>query len=244
MAQVCRAGKVAKGTCANKNNNAMKDKTDNKAQVRCAQKLCGILATRWGMIAICSLLFLVGCQSESKQTNSFENKSITTNTNKIVFVPDTVVNGKLILDDYLSLENFYPTITELKLTEFVRESPVVVFCNASKTEYLLAYQYEGNTKNSFSCFEIVGNDEKIKDCILLNSYSEFKTESELRLGLTLKEVESIKGTEYKKQGDKIRYQISEPNSTFLQSHNMPSYFLECELLQDKVIKIKFGFDYP
>ena len=39
MAQVCRAGKVAKGTCANQNNNAMKDKTDNKAQVRCAQKL-------------------------------------------------------------------------------------------------------------------------------------------------------------------------------------------------------------
>ena len=27
---------------------AMKDKTDNKAQVRCAQKLCGILAPRRG----------------------------------------------------------------------------------------------------------------------------------------------------------------------------------------------------
>lgn len=198
------------------------------------------------MIIICSVLFLAGCQSASKQTDNGENKSITTdtNTNKVLFVPDTVVNDKLILDNYHSLEIFYSDTTELKLIEFVRESPVIAFCNASKTEYLLAYQYEGNTKNSFSCFEIGSYDEKIKDYTLLNNYSEFKTESGLRLDLKLEEIEKIKGTAYEKRGNEIRYQINDTSSTFLRSHNMPAYFLECEFSQDKVTKIKFGFDYP
>ena len=43
MAQVCMAGKVTKGTCANKNNNVMKNKTGNKAQVRCAQSYVAYL---------------------------------------------------------------------------------------------------------------------------------------------------------------------------------------------------------
>lgn len=194
------------------------------------------------LIIICFCLFC-GCQSESKQAESVKNVNEVTDTIRNTFMPDSSVNGRLILDDYHSLEKFYPATTELKLIEFVRESPIVAFCNASKNECLFAYQYEGHTQNAFSCFEIGYYDKKVKEYTQSN-YKDFKTESGLRLGLTLKELESIKGKKYTKRGNKITYLISGPKSDFLRNHNMPEYFLECVLQQNKVVRIKFGFTYP
>ena len=95
MAQVCRAGKVAKGTCANKNNNAMKDKTDNKAQVRCAQKLCGILAPSWG---IKLAIICITCAIAFGNTLNAQDKNKAVNTDgfyyKIDDKKDTIYTGK------------------------------------------------------------------------------------------------------------------------------------------------------
>jgi hypothetical protein len=136
-------------------------------------------------------LFFCGCKGENSKIKSVENvdaatDTIITNT----FVPDCSINGKLLLNDDLSLQKFHPNIHSLKLVEFVRESPTVAFCNYSKSEYLLAYQYEGNTQNEFSCFEIGYYDEKIKSYAHSN-HKGFATESGLRLGLSLEEVEKI-----------------------------------------------------
>lgn len=108
---------------------------------------------------------------------------------------------------------------------------------------MFAYQYEGNTQNEFSCFEIGYCDEKTKK-YAHSDYNNFLTESDLFLGLTLEEVEKIKGKNYTKQGNKITYLINDSSSVFLRNYNMPEYFLECVLKQNKVIKIKFGFVYP
>lgn len=189
----------------------------------------------------CIIVFLV-CQSSSKQSKITE--ALSAITTKKIFTPDTIINGKLKLNNYLSSEDFYPSIKELNTIEFIRESPVIAFCNISKSEYLLAYQYEGSTRNAFDCFEIGYYNIDIEECITLNNYSEFNTESGLRLGITLDEVTKIKGSNYLRQGNKIVYKISYDDSPFLQYYNMPEYFLECELLQEKVILIKFGFTYP
>lgn len=194
------------------------------------------------VIIICLYLFC-GCKGDNKQIKSVENVNVVTNTITNTFVPDTSVNGKLLLNDDSSLQEFYPNVNTLKLVEFARESPIIAFCNTSKSEYLFAYQYEGNTQYAFSCFEIGYYDEKIKSYAQSN-YKGFATESGLHLGLTLKEVENIKGKNYTKQGNKITYLINDPNSTFLRNYNMPEYFLECVFQQDKVVKIKFGFAYP
>jgi hypothetical protein len=69
-------------------------------------------------------------------------------------VPDSTINRKLFLSNYNSLQNFYKDYENVTTIEQIRESPVVVFMNRSKVEYLIAYQYEGGTKNSFDCFEI------------------------------------------------------------------------------------------
>lgn len=193
------------------------------------------------MIIICLCLFC-GCKGDNKQHKRLEKMNVITDTITNTFIPDSSINGKLRLNDDSSLQEFYPNINTLKLVEFVRESPIIAFCNASKSEYLLVYQYEGNMQNEFSCFEVGYYDEKIQSYARTN-YKEFVIESGLRLGLSLEEVESIKGKNYTKQGSKIIYQINNPNSVFLSNYNMPEYFLECDLQKNKVVKIKFGFTY-
>lgn len=194
------------------------------------------------VIIICLCLFC-GCKGDNKQIKNVEKVNAVTDTIANTFVPDSSINEKFLLNNERSLQEFYPNINTLKLVEFVRENPIIAFCNTSKSEYFFAYQYEGNTQNEFSCFEIGYYNEKIKSYVQSN-YKEFATESGLRLGLSLEEVERIKGKDYTKQGNKIIYKISDPNSAFLRNYNMPEYFLEFDLQQNKVVKIKFGFSYP
>ncbi len=55
----------------------------------------------------------------------------------------------------------------------------------------------------------------------------------------------IKGKSYKKNENKIIYRITDySNSNFLKNYNVPAYFLECTLKDNKIVKIKYGFDYP
>lgn len=63
--------------------------------------------------------------------------------------------------------------------------------------------------------------------------------------MSLKELEKIKGSSYVQDGNKIIYQLTDfYNSSFLIKYNMPSYFLECIIKNEKIIRIKYGFDYP
>ncbi len=183
------------------------------------------------------------------------NYSIKSKNNTLLFsqfIPDSTINNKLILEDYLSLSKFYPNILEIKTINNIRECPIVIFALKNKLQYLIAYHYEGETINSFNCFEIgyFKNEKKLEN----KSYfyiqdDSFKTESNLFLGNSLKDLESIKGKNYLKNNledlEIITYRISDfDSSPFLKRYNMPSYFMEFTLKNDKIIKIKFGFDYP
>lgn len=226
-------------------------------------------------IMFTSILFalLLGCQSSNEKTNVTENttelvvteplridtpsilnqeKNIIPEKRVVNIVPDTTINKKLFLENYKSLSNFYSSEKPLVLVERLRESPVIIFGNKSNKEYLLAYQYEGNTENAYSCFEM-GYFEDDKNISLRKSNktdeTSFQTESGLCLGLSLEEVIRIKGQEYEQQksGDYIvlNYRIEDyENSPFLREYNMPSYFIEIKLENNIVKKIIFGFDYP
>jgi hypothetical protein len=167
-------------------------------------------------------------------------------------VPDTTINNKFFLKDYKSLSNFYSTNDPLLLVEEIRESPVIIFGNKSNKEYLLAYQYEGDTENAYSCFEIgYFEDDKMLSLERSNQTEEtnFQTESGLRLGLSLDEITLIKGKEYEQQESGgyvvINYSIEDyKNSPFLKRYNMPGYFIQIRLKNNAVRKITFGFDYP
>ncbi len=167
-------------------------------------------------------------------------------------IPDTTINNKIILENYRSLSTFYLTKRPLSIVEGLRENPVIIFRNESDREYLLAYQYEGNTENAFSCFEIgYVEDDEIISLEKSNQTQEtyFQTESGLRLGLSLEDVTQIKGREYVKQksGDYtvLRYKIDDyENSNFLKKFNFPEYFIEIKLRNNIVANLKFGFSYP
>ncbi len=164
--------------------------------------------------------------------------------------PDTTINNKLLLSNSESLINFYSS--EIKTVDRIRESPVVIFTSRNKNEYLIAYQYEGSSKNSFDCFEI-GYYKNEKSLIEIEKYetseTKFETESKICLGADFKKIVEVKGSNYNKLEKEnsivITYRNDDyANSSFLKRYNMPSYYMEFTIERDKVIKIKFGFDYP
>lgn len=165
-------------------------------------------------------------------------------------LPDTTINGKLRLENPVSSEEFYPNIDEINLIEYIRDSPVALFTNQQGNEYLMAYQYEGGTKNAFSCFEIGYSKDFASESPNKTLAKNFKTESNLCLGMALKDLEVIKGKEYlKKDIDSnttlVTYRINDMDSSpFLKRYNMPGYFIECTLKNDRITKVFFGFDYP
>jgi hypothetical protein len=195
---------------------------------------------------IALLLFIFSCnekkQSNLKKDNLIVKKEIiTVNT----FAPDSTVNTIIRLKNENSSIKFYPLIKKNKLLDYVRESPVKFFSNNSNTEYLLAYNYEGDVEDSFSCFEIgiINKDFELKGAE--TEYDSFKTESGIKLGISLKELEKIKGKDYIQENNIITYQISDSNgSSFLKNYNMPFYFMSFEFNDNKLVKYKFGFSYP
>ena len=160
------------------------------------------------------------------------------------FLPDSTVNNILVLGRSESAESFYPYISSEQYITHLRESPVIGFSNKDNSEYLLLYQYEGGVRNSFGCFEI-GYTNDLQKKVTDIDYDKFRTETGLMLGITINALKSIKGSSYTQDGDKVVYQLTDySNSSFLRRHNMPSFFIECTLRDDRIIRIKYGFNYP
>lgn len=236
---------------------------EQKIKVRILENKCiitGVLFT---------LLFVFGCYNRSKDSETLRSlKSIYVDTTNIIFShpsgintdnvtskseliikPDTTINKKLFLENYSSLDQFYFAAGNLELIESLRESPVVIFTDRLNHQYLLAYQYEGDTKNAFACFEIgFFNKENFADYrYYQTNESKFTTESGIELNLPIDSLIAIKGTNYLLKGNKEKgtlfYNI-ENNSTFVDRYSMPGYFMKYEIENGVVKKILFGFEYP
>ncbi|MGS2764688.1 hypothetical protein [Sinomicrobium sp. M5D2P9] len=222
------------------------------------------------MIVPVLLALLLGCQPNTKKKDTFsesvisdtlkkdsissshwEKDKIVSDKKYVEIVPDTTINQKLFLENENSLSDFYHSPRSLALIERIRESPVIIFGNKNNSEYLLAYQYEGNTENAFSCFEIgYFNDQiTLREKTNPTESSDFKTESGIGLGISMEDVIQIKGENYKveeSEGYRIMtYRMDDyGNSSFLKRYNMPGYFIRIALKDDIVRRITFGFDYP
>jgi hypothetical protein len=177
------------------------------------------------------------------------NKKKIISETKIGFIPDSTINRKLKLNDYESLSDFYFDYKNILTVDRVRECPVVIFSDASRKQYLLAYHYEGDAKNAFNCFEIgYFDDEKnlTGKQIYKTEINKFKTESNLHLGMSFKDLIIKKGGTYKidihNNTTLITYNVE--NTFFVKRHNMPGYFMKFFIVNDIVHKITFGFYYP
>jgi hypothetical protein len=189
------------------------------------------------------LLFFVlfSCQQSEKK---IQNETVITEKFSKL---DFKIN-QLELREENSLTNFYSQ--NIRLLDHLRYSPVTVFTDKEKKEYLIAYQYEGDVKNSFSCFEVgyLKDDPKLEKDVAKTKYDNFKTESGLKLGMTLEEITNLKGSDFKvekKSNEQIiRYTIDNPDNPKIKQYEMPPYFMEFYLKDNRLYKIIFGFEYP
>lgn len=191
-------------------------------------------------------ILTINCQKKESHKTRVDKK-----VSQKDFSPEISINKILKLEDYLSFESFYPKYQTLKIEYGIRETPAILFSNNSEQEYLITYQYEGDTKNNFSLFEIgyLKDDSKLKNySVNKTKYDDFKTESGLKLGLTLEEITNLKGSDFKvekKSNEQIiRYTIDNPDAPQIKQYEMPPYFMEFYLKDNKLYKIIFGFEYP
>lgn len=202
------------------------------------EKKYRILMNSW-LFIIC---FLISCQ-QTKIQEKKGNKSDIIND----FIPELRVN-QFELRNPNTLINLGSQ--SVLLQENLRYSPVLALADQDRTQYLLAYHYEGDLKNYFSCFEIgyISDESNLREKVNKIETREFKTESGLKLGMTVDQITSSKGKNYTVQKKNnltiIKYSIENANSPILRKYNMPSYFMEFYLQDNRVNKLLFGFGYP
>lgn len=190
---------------------------------------------------------LYNCQHKTENNNQINNTNL---ENKIEdFKPEISINKLLYLRDDTSLEKFYPNYKNLIAIDKIRETSVIIFANKTSKEYLLAYKYEGDIKNSFSMFEIgyLQNSPELKHFTTTN-YNNFHTELGLTLGMSVDDLIKLKGENFKiennSKGKILKYEISNPNNLYVKKYEMPPYFMDFYLKNEKVYLIIFGFEYP
>jgi hypothetical protein len=168
------------------------------------------------------------------------------------FIPDTTINSILLLRDIPSAALFYSkpdSITRIiidKELDFFGgdHSPFILFLNTSKTKYLTAIIHEGTWENYFSEFEI----GEISDSILkemdipyiVTTYQDFQTENNIHIGMSIKALEQLKGKNYVRIDNKIKYCYNSLDLEFLEFGEC-EYYLESELINGRIVKFRFGY---
>lgn len=222
------------------------------------------------LILIAITITIISCADNQRSTNEdkrinavsgisdikiddpeIKTKTLSVQVERDLFVPDTTINSLLFLHNYQSLDNFFNASNTLSFIDSIRISPVVLFKNSTNTEYLLAFQYEGNTRYSFSYFEIglIRDENGISEYIShMTNHDSFRTESGIGIGFPLDEVLGTKGRNFNLivgQDTVIEYKIANYNrSSFLQRYKMPDYTLKAVIENNTVKKISLGFGYP
>jgi hypothetical protein len=186
---------------------------------------------------------IISKDSLNQATDSFPNDGSDIN-NIGNFIPDVKVNN-------LELSNPESIITNVGDLQYLMTEdaglPHFSLTNNGGIVKLSLISFPGSGYNDIYQFILEYNSglEKLKSA----NYSNFITESNLQLGISKSDVLKIKGNSYRVEKkdnlEILTYRITNYNSSpFLKKYNLPCYFMEFELKDDKVMKIKFGFDYP
>jgi len=169
------------------------------------------------------------------------------------FFPDSTINGVLFLSNPQSSRIFYKDISKIHLQDEISSyNPFgysfVAFVNKDTSQYLIAFEFDGDVINSFSAFEIgYVTDSFLKNvnAYYVTDYDVFKTESEICLNMSSSQLFDLKGKYcLDKCRNKFFYIIKADNSIFVQRYKAPEYYMIFTIEKDAVCKIEFGFTYP
>ena len=213
-------------------------------------------------LAILTILLLTNCnnsQTKSVDKNErielvpepdkelreeYENQQ-ELNKSKCAFVdPDTSVVG-------IKIENIESTLKILgKQTKLEGDSTHFFYSNDKKQKLGLTV-HPGSYYSQVSIFNISYSDNSNQNFRQINT-KEFKTEKEIKLGISKKEILEKLGNCYTakdstKNSIELNYKIELPNDSktkLLTNNNMPVYYAIYRLTNDKLENIEFGFEYP
>ena len=164
------------------------------------------------------------------------------------FLPDTSICN-FVLESRSSIESVYGDIMG-DSANAEKGYETFYFSNVDTSEYLKLIFFPGNTRNAFSRFVVSKFDTRPENRRLYYSQCPtFVTENQIKLGITLAELEEIKGVEYlqTKEGDLDVYAYSytiDPESEFYRKYRMPVYSEVYRFRDGKLVAFEFGFEYP
>lgn len=167
------------------------------------------------------------------------------NKSKCVFIdPDTSVVS-------IKIRNVESTSNILGKQTKLEGDSTHVFYSSDKTQKLGLTVHPGDHYSQVSIFKISYSDNSKQNFRQINS-KEFKTEKEIKLGISKNEILEKLGTCYKTKDStmnsiELNYRIELPTDSktkLLKSNNMPIYYATYKLKNDRLEYIEFGFEYP
>jgi len=125
------------------------------------------------------------------------------------------------------------------------------FYGEKEEETLILTQHPGDGRNAISIFEVVYSDKASYGYKQLH-IRHFTTEKGITLGISKQQVIDKLGASYIPKDSsanhiELYYRLEQPQDSrtqLLRRHNMPIYYASYHFRNDKLKKMKFGFEYP
>ena len=227
--------------------------------------------TRQFYLILTVFLALTACSNQTadkSQTDKISADNSSTATTSVDSLPDETKNKniKLATDATfpcqlsnpdtsvfnIILNNSNSTIKQIgnqrALEREYGELPFEKYCTQDKKQTLTLFIHPGGSINEFSEFEVTYYSPT--DSAQTLATNSFVTNSGIKLGLSKEKVIIILGNCFKtvrtdKTKEIIKYHVDDlTQSNFLQRYRYPSYYAEYEFQNDKLARLRFGFEYP
>ena len=182
------------------------------------------------------------CDSAARQKDK-ENEE-TKKTTCVFTNPDTSVSG-IRIRDVESVKIIVGKNTKLE------GDSTHTFYSSDRKQVLKLTVHPGDYYSQVSVFSISYSKNSESKTRKLN-INEFKTEKEIKLGLTKQQIIEKLGKCYvtkdsTNESIELFYRIELPNDSqtkLLERNNMPIYYASYKFRKDKLYNIEFGFEYP
>jgi hypothetical protein len=158
--------------------------------------------------------------------------------------PDTSIYGVVFDDSYSSIQALGK---EWNLIEDNVDMPHQSYSNAHGSQFLTCFFHYGGGRYGYSEFQVSTSCKEPK--VKTFSDEEFVSGNGIRLGMSIDSVVSIIGKCYSTDSINghivIKYIADDyKGSELLQHFNYPKYYAEYEFSNNKLIRFRFGFEYP
>ncbi len=158
--------------------------------------------------------------------------------------PDTSVAG-------IKIGNIESTFKILGKETKLEGDSTHFFYSSDKMQKLGLTVHSGSYYSQVSIFNISYSGNSRKDFQQIN-LKEFETEKGIKLGISKREITERLGSCYAVKDSTINsielyYKLEFPNDSgtkLLKNNNMPIYYATYRLINDKLDKVEFGFEYP